>query len=162
LDFSGLSQAEALARITEEVGALLDAGTLPLVLGGEHTIALGVARAVLARHPDALILQLDAHADLRDTYLDEPLSHATWAYRAGEEFGFDRLVQLGIRSGLREEFVLGRARSGYFSTELAIPPAVRTRLGEHPVYITLDLDVLDPGIARAPARRKPAGRATAS
>ena len=102
---------------------------------------------MLQRHPDALILHFDAHADLRDTYLDEPLSHATWAYRVGEEFGFDRLVQLGIRSGLREEFQLGRAKSGYFTSELTIPAEVRARLGEHPIYLSLDIDVLDPSIA---------------
>ena len=147
LALAGLSQADALARIEQEVSRLLEAGTLPFLLGGEHTIALAVARAVLARHPDAWILQLDAHADLRDTYLDEPLSHATWAYRVGEAYGFDRLVQLGIRSGLREEFALGRARSAFFHEKLLIPTKLRAKLAARPVYLSLDLDVLDPSHA---------------
>ncbi len=144
LELAGLSQADALDLIETEVGALIDAGTLPFILGGEHTIALPIARAVCKRYPDALILHLDAHADLRDTYLDDPLSHATWAYRAGEEFGFERLMQLGIRSGLREEFTLGRARSGYFSMGLDYPEQVRELLASRPVYLTLDIDILDP------------------
>jgi len=144
LDLAGLSQTDALAYIEQEVGALLDAGTLPFVLGGEHTIALAIARAVLARHANAWILQLDAHADLRDSYLDEPLSHATWAYRVGETYGFDRLVQLGIRSGLRDEFKLGRARSAFFNEGLMLPAALRAKFASRPLYITLDLDVLDP------------------
>ncbi|MHB9024315.1 MAG: agmatinase [Armatimonadota bacterium] len=147
LDFTDLSQETALARIEEEVGALLQAGTLPFVFGGEHTISLGVARAVLRAYPDALIVVFDAHADLRDTYLDEPLSHATWAYRVGEEFGFDRLVQLGIRSGLREEFQLGRERCAWFSMDLETPQQLLELLNRHPLYISLDIDVLDPSAA---------------
>ncbi len=143
LPLDGLSQADAVARIEAEVGALLDAGTLPCVLGGEHTIALPIARAVLRRFPDALVLHLDAHADLRAEYLGEPLSHAAWAYHVGTEFGFDRLVQLGIRSGLRDEFTLGRARSRHFAMDLTLPDAVRADLLARPVYLTLDLDVLD-------------------
>jgi agmatinase len=146
LDLTDLSQHDALAGIEDAVATLLQAGTLPFVFGGEHTIALGVARAVFRAFPDALIVHFDAHADLRDTYLDEPLSHATWAHRVGEEFGFDRLVQLGIRSGLREEFHLGRAKSAYFSMDLEIPPHILDLLHSRPVYISLDIDVLDPSV----------------
>jgi len=144
LDFTGLSQIAALDLIETEVGAIIDAGSLPFILGGEHTIALPIARAVCKRYPDALIVHLDAHADLRDTYLEDPLSHATWAYRAGDEFGFARLIQLGIRSGLREEFILGRERCGYFSMGLDYPEQVREMLASRPVYLSLDIDVLDP------------------
>jgi agmatinase len=147
LDFTGLSQADALQYLEDEAGRLLDAGTLPFIIGGEHSIATAIARAVCRRFPETMILHFDAHADLRDTYLDEPLSHATWAYRIGEEFGFNRLVQLGMRSGLREEFALGRQCSAHFSMGLDIPDTVREALATRPVYITLDLDVLDPSIA---------------
>jgi agmatinase len=147
LDFGELSQADAVALMEAETSRLLDAGTLPFLLGGEHTIALGVARAVLRRHPDAMILHFDAHADLRPEYLGEPYSHACWAYHIGEEFGYDRLVQLGIRSGTRDEFALGRAKSALCTPTLDIPADVRARLASAPVYLTLDLDVLDPSIA---------------
>jgi agmatinase len=146
LDFSGLPLPQAVDLIEVEVGALLDAHTLPFIFGGEHTIALPIARAVLKRYPDALILHFDAHADLRESYLGEQLSHAAWAYHIGQEFGFDRLLQLGIRSGLREEFRFGRAHCGHFSADLIIPHDIRARLGEHPIYITLDIDVLDASV----------------
>ncbi|HEY3418166.1 MAG TPA: agmatinase [Armatimonadota bacterium] len=146
LDFLGLSQQEAVDLIEREVGVLLDADSIPLVLGGEHTIALPIARAVMRRYPDAMVLHFDAHADLRDSYEGEALSHAAWAYHVGQEFGFDRLVQLGIRSGLREEFQLGRARSAFFSMGLEIPHDIRVLLSQRPVYISLDIDVLDSSI----------------
>lgn len=147
LDLSMGTQEEALAQIELEVYRLLAIHTLPLIFGGEHTIALPIARAVFAHHPDALVLHFDAHADLRESYLGEPLSHATWAYRVGEEFGFERLVQLGIRSGLREEFQRGRALSGYFSRDLAFPASIRAELMARTVYLSLDIDVLDASCA---------------
>lgn len=147
LRFDGLSQAEAVDLIQRETAALLDAGTLPFILGGEHTIALPIARAVLERYPDALVLHFDAHADLRPEYHGEPYSHACWAYHVGEAYGYDRIIQLGIRSGLREEFALGREKCLHFSMGLDIPDAVRAALMARPVYISLDLDVLDPSIA---------------
>lgn len=147
LEFPGDEQGDAMARIEQEVSSLLFTRTLPFILGGEHTISLAIARAVLAQYPDAMILHFDAHADLRDTYLGEPLSHATWARRVGEEFGFDRLVQLGIRSGLREEFQLGRERCAYFGMGLEIPTHIRQELLARPVYLSLDIDVLDASVA---------------
>jgi len=150
---------EMLAQIQDGVGRVLDQDGIPVVLGGEHTIALAVARAVFARHPRAMILHFDAHADLRERYAGETFCHASWAYHAGAQFGFDRLVQLGIRSGLREEFRLGRTRCAHFSSGLDIPEEIRRQLALRPVYLTLDLDVLDP--AHAPGTGTPeAGGAT--
>lgn len=146
LDFTDLSQQDAVNLIEREVGTLLDKDTLPFIFGGEHTIALPIARAVLQRYPDALVLHFDAHADLRDSYEGETLSHAAWAYHVGNEFGFDRLIQLGIRSGLRDEFRLARQHCGYCSMDLQIPHDVRTRLSQNPVYISLDIDVLDASV----------------
>lgn len=146
LDFTGLSQQEAVDLIEREVGVLLDEETIPFVFGGEHTIALPIARAVLQRYPDAMVLHFDAHADLRESYEGEKLSHAAWAYHVGNEFGFDRLVQLGIRSGLRDEFRLGRQQSAFFSMDMTVPPGIRSLLGKHPVYISLDIDVLDASV----------------
>lgn len=146
MDFSGLTLEEAVLQIEEEVGQLLDAPTIPFLLGGEHTIALPIARAVLKRYPTALVLHIDAHADLRESYLEEKLSHAAWAYHVGNEFGFQHLVQLGIRSGLRQEFQLGRSGGQYFSATLEIPDKLFNKLSTRPIYLSLDIDVLDPSI----------------
>ncbi|MHB9107116.1 MAG: agmatinase [Armatimonadota bacterium] len=143
LGLTGIDVATGLSLIETEVGKLLDAGSIPCVLGGEHTIALAIARAVIARHPDAMILHLDAHADLCEEYAGEVYCHASWAYHAGQEFGFDRMVQLGIRSGLREEFHLGRERCAYFSKDVELPDPIRAQLALYPVYVSLDIDVLD-------------------
>lgn len=147
LELDGLSIPDALARIESATGALLDAGAIPFLLGGEHTIALPIARAVFARHPDAMVLHFDAHADLRESYAGETYCHASWAYHVGSAFGFDHIVQLGIRSGLREEFRLGRARCAHFGMGLDLPAPVRAQLAARPVYLTLDIDVLDPAFA---------------
>jgi len=146
LDFTDLSLAAAVDLIEQETGRLMDAGTLPFLLGGEHTVALGIARAVLRRHPDAMVLHFDAHTDLRQEYNGERFSHAAWAYHVGAEFGFGRLVQLGIRSGLREEFDLARQHCAWISSDLDIPADILAQLSSRPVYLTLDIDVLDPSI----------------
>jgi len=147
LALADLPMPAALARIEEEVDRLLVADSIPFVLGGEHTIALPIARAVLKRYPDAMILHFDAHADLRESYAGATYGHASWAYHVGREFGYDRLVQLGIRSGLREEFRFARERCACFSMDLRLPEAVRAELATYPLYLTLDIDVLDPACA---------------
>ena len=147
LDFTDLSQQQAIELIRDYTGVLLDKGYQPLLFGGEHTIALGIARAVFQRFPDALLLHFDAHADLRESYLGEALSHAAWAYHVGTEFGFEKIVQLGIRSGLREEFQLGRSRCAYFRSDLSLTPAIRRQLLSRPIYLSLDIDVLDASVA---------------
>jgi agmatinase len=143
LNFDTLTQEEALDSIEVAASELLDSNTIPFFIGGEHSIALPISRAVCKKHPDAMILHFDAHADLREEYLGEKLSHASWAFHVGTEYGFDKLVQLGIRSGTREEFQIGRAKSRHFTMGLDIPLAVRDELHSRPVYISLDLDVLD-------------------
>jgi arginase family enzyme len=77
---------------------------VPIVVGGEHTIALAIGRAVKRRHPDAVIISLDAHLDLADDLDGQKVAHGTWACRLGEELGgFGNIVMLGVRSGTRDE-----------------------------------------------------------
>jgi hypothetical protein len=92
----------------------------------------------------------------------ETYCHASWVYHAGTEFGFDRMVQLGVRSGLREEFCLGRERCAFFSMDLDLPDTIRAELAAFPVYLTLDIDILNPAYAPAPAPPNPAVRLTTS
>jgi agmatinase len=114
LDFEGASIEEAVETIATTMEETAAGARLPVMLGGEHTVSLGGFRGIKRRHPDAMLVQLDAHADLRSSYEGKDLTHATWAYHAGAEFGFDQLVQLGLRSGA--------ARSG---TGRATPPGAR-------------------------------------
>jgi agmatinase len=103
-----------------------------------------------------MLVQLDAHADLRESYEGQPLTHATWAYHAGAEFGFDSLVQLGLRSGAREEWPRTHM-TAWSSRSLELPAALHARLAEHPVYLTVDIDVLDPSAAPGTGCPEPGG-----
>src|SRR5690606_7876885 len=106
------------AAIEAAVDAVAGRGQLRVVLGGAHLLPLAAVRAVHRRHPDLAVLQFDAHADLRDDYLGVRHSHATVMRRIGELVGFDRVYQVGIRSGTREEFAFGRARTRFFPLQL--------------------------------------------
>jgi agmatinase len=151
---AGVEEAvEAIADTMEEAAGI---GRLPVMFGGEHTVSLGGFRGVRRLHPDAVLIQLDAHADLRTSYEGLPLTHATWAYHAGNEFGFESLVQLGLRSGAREEWAR-TCETAWSSQELELPDAVRARISDRPVYLTVDIDVLDPSAAPGTGCPEPGG-----
>jgi agmatinase len=156
LDLEGGGVEEALDAIADAMEEAASVGRLPVMFGGEHTVSLGGFRGIRRGHPDAMLVQLDAHADLRESYDGRPLTHATWAYHAANEFGFDSLVQLGIRSGAREEWPHTR-RAAWSSRELALPNPIRARLSDRPLYLTVDVDVLDPSAAPGTGCPEPGG-----
>jgi len=82
---------------------------LPIMMGGEHTVTLGAIQGLHERYPDLVVLQLDAHTDLRQAYEGEVLSHATVMRRIADEIGLDCIAQFGLRSGTRAEFELARS-----------------------------------------------------
>ena len=134
----------ALDMIEEKAAAILADGKVPFLLGGEHLVTLGSVRAAAKRFPDLRILHFDAHADLREDYLGVTLSHACVIRRCHELLGDGRIWQFGIRSGTREEFAFMKA--GHVVTEpftLKTLPQVSFPDGT-PVYLTVDMDVLDP------------------
>lgn len=140
------------------VNALLDHGLTPLMLGGEHSVTTGALEAVAARHPDLLLIQLDAHADLRESYLGQHHNHACTMRRCLETVGPERLIQVGIRSGLREEFLEMREgrRLIWPVRPDALAAAIAAR-GERPIYLTVDLDVFDPGVLPGTGTPEPGG-----
>ncbi|MBP5226076.1 MAG: agmatinase [Kiritimatiellae bacterium] len=134
----------ALAMIEATADGILADGKMPVLLGGEHLVTLGAVRAVAKRFPDLRMIHFDAHADLREDYLGVALSHACVIRRCHDLLGDGRIWQFGIRSGTREEFAF--MRDGHVVTEpftfntlrdLAFPEGT-------PVYLTVDLDVVDP------------------
>ena len=134
----------ALDMIEEKSAAILADGKVPFLLGGEHLVTLGSVRAAAKRFPDLRILHFDAHADLREDYLGVTLSHACVIRRCHDLLGDGRIWQFGIRSGTREEFAF--MREGHVVTEpftLKTLPQVSFPDGT-PVYLTVDMDVLDP------------------
>ena len=117
-----------------------------MLLGGEHLVTLGAVRAVAKRFPDLHILHFDAHADLRDDYLGARLSHACVIRRCHDILGDGRIHQFCIRSGERGEFAFAREHTDMHPFGFDGLEALTRRLaGEGtPVYLTIDLDCLDP------------------
>ena len=120
-------------------------GKLPFLIGGEHLVTLPAFRAVQAKYPDVAVIHFDAHTDLREEYLGNRLSHATVIRRIWEIIGDGRIFQFGIRSGERAEWYWsaeGHTKIQKFS--FAGLDETIASLASRPVYLTIDLDVLDP------------------
>lgn len=134
---------ETCARTAE----ILEAGKMPVMLGGEHLVTLGAVRAMVQKYPELHIIHFDAHTDLRDDYLGERLSHATVIRRCHDLLGDGRIHQFGIRSGERAEWDFAFAHTDFHPFNVKDVLDVVLALGSDvPVYVTLDLDVLDPSL----------------
>ena len=120
----------------------------PLFLGGEHLLTLPTLRWTLHNRSarNLWVVQFDAHADMREDYLGNPLSHATVMRHAAGLVGFDHVRQIGIRSGTREEWQLMRREGTLVDARVEALQKLRAAIGDDPLYITVDLDVLDPSI----------------
>lgn len=143
------SAEKALNDISTITAEILDDGKLPLMMGGEHLVTLGAFREVQQRYPDVHIIHFDAHADLRDQYLDVRLSHACVMRRCHDLIGDGRIHQFGIRSGERAEFDF--ARAGHtdfhpFTFDGLDGVVAELASSQVPVYFSIDLDVLDPSV----------------
>jgi agmatinase len=138
------SPEKALELIKRRAAAILNADKLPFMLGGEHLVTLGAVCAAAEKYPDLHLIHFDAHADLRDDYLGQKLSHACVMRRCHALLGNGKIFQFGIRSGDRSEFEwsAGRVFTQRFNFE-GLSETVKCLSGK-PVYFTLDLDVLDP------------------
>ena len=142
----------ALKAIQGYVATIMGDGKFPILLGGEHLISLPVVREVVKHYPSLVVIQLDAHADLLQEYEGENLSHATVMRRIADLLGDENICQLGIRSGTKEEIRSAKA-AGSFAE---IDEALRQAAGR-PVYLTVDLDILDPGVAPGVGTPEPGG-----
>lgn len=136
----------ALAQIEDISAEILADGKRPFMLGGEHSVTLGAVSAVYKKYKDLYIIQFDAHADLRDDYLGVKKSHACVMRRCHEMVGDGHIYQFGIRSGEREEFKFAAEHTKMNKFNLdGIDEAVKELAGKN-VYLTIDMDVLDPSI----------------
>jgi agmatinase len=143
-----------LRQIEEEVGSKYDKKKSNIFLGGEHTITPPIIKAMKKVQGDFTLVQFDAHCDLRDEYLGEKNCHATAMRRAIDVIGADRVYQFGIRSGTKEEFGLGKH---LYKFEAYEPLSSVVNEIIEPVYISIDIDVLDPGIMPAVSTPEPGG-----
>lgn len=147
----------SLAQIEERAEAILQEGKRPFLLGGEHLVTLGAFRAVYRHCPQVHILHFDAHADLRDDYLGVKLSHACVLRRCWELCGDGKIFQFGIRSGDRQEFRWGKDHVFTHKFDLEGLEETLEKLGDTPLYFTLDLDVLDPSVFPGTGTPEPGG-----
>ena len=156
---------QALASIEQRLGAILADEAKFAVLGGDHTVALPALRALHRQHGPVALVHFDAHLDTWDTYFEAPYTHGTPFRRAFEEglFQRDQCVHVGTRGSLYAPTDLADDSAMGFEVITAdevgragvadVASRIRTRLGERPTYISLDIDVLDP--AHAPGTGTP-------
>ena len=148
---------QALDAIQERTEQILLDGKRPFLLGGEHLVTLGAFRAIAKHYPEVSIIHFDAHADLREEYLNVKLSHACVLRRCWELIGDGRIFQFGIRSGDREEFRWGKEHVKTKTFDFEGLETVLEQLKGKPVYFTLDLDVLDPSVFPGTGTPEPGG-----
>ncbi|MGU3473613.1 agmatinase [Paenibacillus sp. D51F] len=140
--------ARSLDIIGEFVAGILADGKMPVGLGGEHLVSWPIFQEVYKKYPDLAIIHFDAHADLRESYEGEPLSHSTPLRKAAGLMGGKNIYQFGIRSGSREEWQYARENINFHPFEVLEPlKKVLPELAGRPVYLTIDIDVLDPSAA---------------
>jgi agmatinase len=144
LEFTFESPDAPLALISELTRRNCDAGKKQLAVGGEHTITPAIVRELAAGHEDLCVIQFDAHSDLRDDYLGEKWCHATAMRRVLDQVPRERLFQVGIRSFAAEPEM--QEQNLYPFDVLEPVRRIVGIIGPRPTYLTLDVDVLDPGV----------------
>lgn len=140
------SVKRTLSDIATRTDIIIADGKRPFMIGGEHLVTLGAVMAVSDKYPDLYIVHFDAHADLRDDYLGQKLSHACVLRRCHEIVGDGHIFQFGIRSGERDEFVFASEHTEMHRFNFDGLTETVSRLEDKNVYFTLDLDVLDPSV----------------
>jgi agmatinase len=152
----------ALDQLACLVEAVLRQGKFPFVLGGEHSLTAAAVRPLLARHRDLVVLQFDAHADLRDGYLGERYSHAAAMRRVLDHAGVS-LIQVGLRSVSAAEVAYMQEHRDRISVYWAKDQGawdtdgMLRRLAGRPLYVSFDIDVLDAAVMPATGTPTPGG-----
>lgn len=148
---------KALDEIFQYCQEVLNAGKKFLMVGGEHLVSLPTIKAAYEKYPNLHLIHIDAHTDLRDDYLGEKLSHASVIRRSHDFLGDGRIFQFGIRSGMKEEFEWAKDHTYLERFALTTLKEKVEELKNVPVYVTIDLDVLDPGIFPGTGTPEPGG-----
>lgn len=149
---------ENLGRIEEAAFKVLKDGKILLSLGGEHLVSYPLIRAARRVYPELGVLHFDAHADLREEYQGEKYSHATVMRLVAEEIGASSLYQFGIRSCTWEEWVYGSENTNLFLDHIEAPLSkLIPELKGRPLYLSVDIDVVDPAYAPGTGTPEPGG-----
>lgn len=146
---------EIIEQVTSDI---LQHNKIPVFLGGEHLISYPIIKQVAKKYEDLVVVHFDAHADLRDTFFGERLSHATVLRRVCENIKDKHLYQFGIRSGIKEEFLFAKDHTHMSPINVKKPfMDSLEELKQKPIYVTLDIDVIDPAFAPGTGTPEPGG-----
>jgi len=163
---------DSIQRIETAYDNILEHGCIPLTLGGDHTIALPILRAMARKHGPVGMVHIDAHADINDTMFGEKIAHGTPFRRAVEENLLDgeRVYQIGLRAtGYTAEdfdwpreqgFTVVQAEQCWYKSLAPLMEEVLRKLGKGPVYLSFDIDGLDPSAAPGTGTPEPGGLTT--
>lgn len=140
---------KSLLEIETYVHTLLADNKIPMGMGGEHLVSLPVMKAVASKYDDLAIIHFDAHTDLRENYEGEEYSHSTPIRKIADHIGPTNVYSFGIRSGMKEEFQWAKENGMHISKFEVLEPLkeVLPTLEGRSVYVTIDMDVLDPAHA---------------
>ena len=131
-----------MLEITEaNVDCIYNDGKKVLAVGGEHLITLANVKSVMKKYDNIAVIQFDAHTDLREQYLGEELTHSGVMYKIANLIGYENIAQIGLRSGEKEEFEIVKK----YKT-LKTNPSELMKFKDKNIFLTIDLDVLDPSL----------------
>ncbi len=161
LNIKTSDSSEVINNVKYATNYLIKNNIKPLILGGEHSITQGAVEALVKKYPNLILIQLDAHADLRDSYMGNKNSHACTMQRCLDILPKKKILQIGIRSGTKEEFKLMsdnnqlvNFKSGENAKELA---TALIPYKNYPIYLTIDLDWFDPSLVSGTGTPEPGG-----
>jgi agmatinase len=148
---------DALDIVYNTTKKILEDNKKPVMIGGEHLVTYPVLKAFREKYEDLHVIHLDAHTDLREEFFGRELSHATFMYHAHKFLGDGKIFQFGIRSGDKLEFIWAKEHIHQRKFDFYGLDTVVEKLKDKPVYITIDLDVLDPGVFPGTGTPEPGG-----
>ncbi len=149
----------SVGLIEQAFAAILATGCIPLALGGDHTLTYPILRAMHGRHGPVALIHVDAHADINEAMFGERLAHGTPFRRAVEDglLACDKVWQIGLRGtgyavddfdwSRRQGFRVVQAEECWHRSLVPLMAEVRAALGDHPTYLSFDIDSLDPAFA---------------
>lgn len=159
LDLTFGNPSKALDDIKQFSTEIVNGCKKPLMIGGEHLVTLPVVKSVYEKYKDLIILHFDAHTDLRTHFMGEGLSHSTVIRKIWDFLGDNRIYQFGIRSGLKEEFYWAEVEGHTFIERFGYSKLkeIVEKIKDKPVYVTIDLDILDPSVFPGTGTPEPGG-----
>ena len=156
IEFQLGNREDSLQKIETAAGEVLKYNKKWLVVGGEHLVTFPAIKAYSKKYPELFVIHFDAHADVREEYIEEKLSHACVMRRISEIITPDNLIQIGIRSGTQDEFAWMKENKTIAKTQEDLKERLKF-LENKPVFLSVDLDVLDPSLMSGTGTPEPGG-----